>query len=428
MSVQVEKLENSTAKLTIEVSAEKFETGMKQAYQKNKNRFNVQGFRKGKAPQAFIEKMYGPGVFYEDAANALIPDAYKEAYDTCGLDIVSRPEIDVVQIGKGEPFVFTATVAVKPEVTLGDYKGVEVEKQSLEVSEEEIDDQVRKVQEENARKVEVSDRAAENGDITKIDFEGFVDDVAFEGGKGTDYELTIGSHTFIDTFEDQIIGHSIGEAFDVNVTFPEEYGAEELAGKAAVFKVVLKGIVEKQLPEADDEFASEVSDFETMAEYRESLKKELTETKTKQAKNALENEAVEKAVANAEVSISELQIRDTARNMMEDMLQNMQQQGISREMYFQYTGATEEQLLEQMLPRAEQTIRSRAVLEAVAAAENLTASDEELEEKYQEIADQYKMELEKVKEILGENGKENMTKDIAVQKAITLIADNAVEK
>lgn len=428
MSVQVEKLENSTAKLTIEVSAEKFETGMKQAYQKNKNRFNVQGFRKGKAPQAFIEKMYGPGVFYEDAANALIPDAYKEAYDTCGLDIVSRPEIDVVQIGKGEPFVFTATVAVKPEVTLGDYKGVEVEKQSLEVSEEEIDDQVRKVQEENARKVEVSDRAAENGDITKIDFEGFVDDVAFEGGKGTDYELTIGSHTFIDTFEDQIIGHSVGEAFDVNVTFPEEYGAEELAGKAAVFKVVLKGIVEKQLPEADDEFAGEVSDFETMAEYRESLKKELTETKTKQAKNALENEAVEKAVANAEVSISELQIRDTARNMMEDMLQNMQQQGISREMYFQYTGATEEQLLEQMLPRAEQTIRSRAVLEAVAASENLTASDEELEEKYQEIADQYKMELEKVKEILGENGKENMTKDIAVQKAITLIADNAVEK
>lgn len=428
MSVQVEKLENSTAKLTIEVSAEKFEEGMKQAYQKNKNRFNVQGFRRGKAPQAFIEKMYGPEVFYEDAANAVIPDAYQAAYDECELEIVSRPEIDVTQIRKGEPFIFTATVAVKPEVTLGEYKGVEVEKADIAVSEEEIDDQVRKVQESNARIVDITDRAVEDGDITKIDFEGFVDGVAFEGGKGTDYTLTIGSHSFIDTFEEQIIGHSIGDAFDVNVTFPEDYGAEELAGKAAVFKVTVKSVQEKQLPEADDDFASEVSDFETMAEYRESLKAEVAERKEKQAKSAKEDAAVEKAVANAALSISDLQIRDVARNMVNEMAQNMQRQGISMEMYLQYTGMTEDQLLEQTLPKAEQRIQSRAVLEAVAKAENLTVSDEELDAKYQEIADQYKMELDKVKEALGENGKTGITGDILVQKAISLIADSAVEK
>jgi trigger factor len=427
MSVQVEKLENSTAKLTIEVSAEKFEEGMKQAYQKNKNRFNVQGFRRGKAPQAFIEKMYGPEVFYEEAANAVIPDAYEEAYNECELEIVSRPEIDVTQIKKGETFIFTATVAVKPEVTLGQYKGVEVEKADGTVTEEEVDDQVRKVQESNSRTVDVTDRAVADGDIAKIDFEGFVDGVAFDGGKGTDYALTIGSHSFIDTFEEQIIGHSIGDEFDVNVTFPEEYGAEELAGKAAVFKVAVKGIQEKQMPEADDEFASEVSDFETMAEYRESLKKELAEKKEKEAKSAKEDAAVEKAVANATLSISELQIRDTARNMVNEMAQNMQQQGISMEMYLQYTGMTQDQLLSQMLPKAEQRIQSRVVLEAVAAAENLTVSDEELDAKYQEIADQYKMELEKVKEVLGENGKKGITEDLLVQKAIDVIAESAVE-
>jgi trigger factor len=318
-------------------------------------------------------------------------------------------------------------VAVKPEVTLGQYKGVEVEKADGTVTEEEVDDQVRKVQESNSRTVDVTDRAVADGDIAKIDFEGFVDGVAFEGGKGTDYALTIGSHSFIDNFEEQIIGHNIGDEFDVNVTFPEEYGAEELAGKAAVFKVAVKGIQEKQMPEADDEFASEVSDFETMAEYRESLKKELSEKKEKEAKSAKEDAAVEKAVANATLSISELQIRDTARNMVNEMAQNMQQQGISMEMYLQYTGMTQDQLLDQMLPRAEQRIQSRAVLEAVAAAENLTVSDEELDAKYQEIADQYKMELEKVKEVLGENGKKGITGDLLVQKAIDVITESAVE-
>ncbi len=428
MSVQVEKLENSTAKLTIEVSAEQFETGMKKAYQKNKNRFNVQGFRRGKAPQSFIEKMYGPEVFYEDAVNAVIPDAYKEAYDECGLDIVSRPEIDVVQVEKGKPMIFTATVATKPEVTLGEYKGVEVDKADTTVTDADIEDQIRQVQESNSRTVEVTDRPAADGDITKIDFEGFVDGVAFEGGKGADYSLTLGSHSFIDTFEDQIVGHSIGDEFDVNVTFPEEYGVEELAGKEAVFKVALKAISEKQLPEADDEFASEVSDFETMAEYRESLKAELTEKKEKEAKNAKENAAVEKAVENATVVISDTQIRDTADNMVDEMARNLQQQGISMEMYLQYTGMTEEQLLDQMVPRAEDRIKSRAVLEAVAAAENLTVSDEELDERYQEMATQYGMELQAVKDALGEAGKTGVTEDILVQKAITVITDNAVEK
>lgn len=428
MSVQVEKLENSTAKLTIEVPAEEFLEGMKKAYQKNKNRFNVQGFRKGKAPQAFIEKMYGPEVFYEDAANAVIPDAYEKAYNECGVEIVSRPEIDVTQIEKGKPFIFTATVALKPEVTLGDYKGIEVEKSDLSVSEEEIDDQVRRVQESNSRMVEVTDRAVVDGDIAKIDFEGFVDGTPFEGGKGTDYALTIGSHSFIDTFEEQIIGHQIGDEFDVNVTFPEEYGAEHLAGKAAVFKVALKGITEKQLPEADDEFASEVSDFETMAEYRESLKKELLEKKEREAKSAKEDAAVAKAVENATITISELQIRDTTSNMVADMAQNFQQQGISMEMYLQYTGMTEEQLTQQMTPRAESRIQSRAVLEAVAEAEGLTVSDEELDEKYKEIADQYKMDIDKVKEIMGESGNKSLTADILVQKAVSVIVDNAVEK
>ncbi len=428
MSVQVEKLENSTAKLTIEVPAEEFLEGMKKAYQKNKNRFNVQGFRKGKAPQAFIEKMYGPEVFYEDAANAVIPDAYEKAYNECGVEIVSRPEIDVTQIEKGKPFIFTATVALKPEVTLGDYKGIEVEKSDLSVSEEEIDDQVRRVQESNSRMVEVTDRAVVDGDIAKIDFEGFVDGTPFEGGKGTDYALTIGSHSFIDTFEEQIIGHQIGDEFDVNVTFPEEYGAEHLAGKAAVFKVALKGITEKQLPEADDEFASEVSDFETMAEYRESLKKELLEKKEREAKSAKEDAAVAKAVENATITISELQIRDTTSNMVADMAKNFQQQGISMEMYLQYTGMTEEQLTQQMTPRAESRIQSRAVLEAVAEAEGLTVSDEELDEKYKEIADQYKMDIDKVKEIMGESGNKSLTADILVQKAVSVIVDNAVEK
>lgn len=428
MSVQVEKLENSTAKLTIEVSAEQFETGMKTAYQKNKSRFNVQGFRRGKAPQSFIEKMYGPEVFYEDAVNAVIPDAYEEAYKECGLDIVSRPQIDVVQVEKGKPMIFTAVVATKPEVTLGEYKGLEVEKSDMTVTDEEVENQIRQVQESNSRTVEVTDRPAADGDITKIDFEGFVDDVAFDGGKGTDYALTLGSHSFIDTFEDQIVGHSIGDEFNVNVTFPEEYGAEELAGKEAVFKVVLKGISEKQLPEADDEFASEVSDFETLAEYKESLKAELSEKKEKEAKNAKETAAVEKAVENATITVSDMQIRDTASNMLDEMARNLQQQGLTMELYMQYTGMTQDQLMDQMLPNAEDRIKSRAVLEAVAAAENLTVSDEELDEKYQELANQYNMELDAVKEALGESGKNGISSDILVQKAITVIAEAAVEK
>ena len=429
MSVKYEKLENNAAKLTIEVSPEKFEEGMDAAYKKNKNRITVPGFRKGKAPRKIIEKMYGAGVFYEDAANAIIPEAYEEAYKEVSseLEIVSRPAIDVTQIGEGQAFIFTAEVALAPTVELGEYKGIEVAKVTTEATEEEIADELKKVQEANSRTVDVTDRAVENGDIATIDFEGFIDDVAFDGGKGTDYKLTIGSHSFIDTFEDQIIGHSIGDEFDVNVTFPEEYGAKELAGKPAVFKVAVKAISQKEYPELDDEFASEVSDFDTLDAYKENLKKEIAERKSKEGQVAKEDEAVKKLVEASKVSYSDQQVKDMAENMLSDMKRNMQQQGISMEMYLQYTGMTENQLLEQNMPRAEERIKSRAVLLAVAEKEAITVSEEEMEKKLSEIAEQYKMDLEKVKDILGEQARKDIEKDMKVEKAVDLIVEAAKE-
>ena len=429
MSVKYEKLENNAAKLTIEVSPEKFEEGMDAAYKKNKNRITVPGFRKGKAPRKIIEKMYGAGVFYEDAANAIIPEAYEEAYKEVSseLEIVSRPAIDVTQIGEGQAFIFTAEVALAPTVELGEYKGIEVAKVTTEATEEEIADELKKVQEANSRTVDVTDRAVENGDIATIDFEGFIDDVAFDGGKGTDYKLTIGSHSFIDTFEDQIIGHSIGDEFDVNVTFPEEYGAKELAGKPAVFKVAVKAISQKEYPELDDEFASEVSDFDTLDAYKENLKKEIAERKSKEGQAAKEDEAVKKLVEASKVSYSDQQVKDMAENMLSDMKRNMQQQGISMEMYLLYTGMTENQLLEQNMPRAEERIKSRAVLLAVAEKEAITVSEEEMEKKLSEIAEQYKMDLEKVKDILGEQARKDIEKDMKVEKAVDLIVEAAKE-
>ncbi len=425
MSVQVEKLEKNMAKLTIEVPAAEFEAAIQEAYLKNKKRISLPGFRKGKVPRMMIEKMYGEGFFYEDAANAVIPKAYEKAAMESEIEIVSRPEIGVEQIGKGKDFIFTATVAVKPEVTLGQYKGLEYDEKPVEVTDEDLEQELKKVQEQNARTVTVEDRAIANGDIAVIDFTGSVDGEEFEGGKGEDYELVIGSHSFIDTFEDQLIGKNTGDEVEVNVTFPEDYQAADLAGKPALFKVVIKAIKTKEVPELDDEFASDVSDFDTLDEYKEDLKKTILEKKEKAAKTAKENALVDKVIENAQMDIPEPMIELEVRQMADEFAQRMQMQGLSMEQYMQYTGLTSEKLLEEMKPNAEKKIKTRLVLEAVVDAEKIEVSAEELEAEYKKLADMYQMEVDKVKEIMGTAGEENMKKDIAVQKAVDVIADSA---
>lgn len=427
MSLQVENLEKNMAKLTIEVSPEEFDKAMDKAYHKNKNRINVQGFRKGKAPRAMIEKMYGAGIFYEDAANIIIPDAYEKAAQESGLEIVSQPSIDVVQIEKGSSFIFTAEVAVKPEVALGEYKGVEVEKKSAEITEEEINSELDRVREQNARTITVEDRPAKEKDTAVIDFEGFVDGVAFEGGKGEDHPLVLGSHAFIEGFEEQLIGKSTGEEVEVNVTFPENYQAQELAGKPALFKVKMKEIKAKELPELDDDFAQDVSDFETMSEYREDVKKNLQERKENQLKNEKEEAVVEKIVENASMDIPEPMIDSEVRQMADDFSRRIQSQGLTLEQYFQFTGLDAKKLIEQMKPQALKRIQSRLVLEAVVKAENITASEEDIEKEIQDMASMYKMEADKVKEMLGEKGKEQIALDMAVKKAVEFVVDAAVE-
>lgn len=430
MSVQVEKLEKNMAKLTIEVAAEEFEKAIQGAYLKQKNRISIPGFRKGKVPRAMIEKMYGVAIFYEDAANALIPEAYAKALeeDECkALEIVSQPNIDVVQIEKGKPFIFTAEVATKPEVTLGEYKGVEVPKADLEVTDEDVEAELKKEQEKNSRRVTVEDRAVENGDIVTLDFEGFVDGVAFEGGKGENYPLTIGSNAFIPGFEEQLIGAKTGEAVEVNVTFPEEYQAKDLAGKAAVFKCQIHKIEAKELPALDDEFAKDVSEFDTMDAYRADIKKNLETRKADAAKRAKEDAAVEKAVENAQMEIPEAMIETQVRQQVNDFAARMQAQGLSMQDYMKYTGSTIEMMQDQMRPQAEKRIRTRLVLEKVAEAENIQVSDERLDEEIAKMAEAYKMEADKLKEAMGDYEKEQMKKDIAVQDAVTLIADAAKE-
>lgn len=427
MSLQVENLEKNMAKLTIEVSAEEFEAAMEQAYQKKKGQIAIQGFRKGKAPRAMIEKMYGPGMFYEDAANAIIPVAYEKAAEESELDIVSQPAIDVVQIEKGKEFIFTASVAVKPEVTLGEYKGIQIEKADVSVTEEEILAEIDKVREQNARTIEVTDRAVEDKDMTVVDFEGFIDGQAFEGGKGEDYPLTIGSHSFIDTFEEQLIGKNIGEEVEVNVTFPETYHAKELAGKPALFKVTVKSIKAKELPELDDEFAQDVSEFETLDAYKEDVKKNVAERKEKAAKSAKEDAVIGKIIENAQMEIPEPMIETQVRQMAEEFAQRIQQQGLTLEQYFQFTGMDGKKVLEQMRPQALKRIQSRLVLEAIVKAENIEVSEEEVENEIKNMATMYKMEFEKLKEIVGEKEKESMILDIAVQKAVDLVAEAAVE-
>lgn len=427
MSLQVEKLEKNMAKLTIEASAEELEKAIQAAYQKNKGKINMPGFRKGKAPRVMIEKMYGPGVFYEDAANALIPDAYAKEVESCDLDIVSQPKIDVVQIEKGKSFIFTAEVALKPVVTLGEYKGVEVEKQAVEVTDDEIMAEIDKERENNSRTIDVDDRAVQNGDMVKLNFEGFVDGEAFEGGKGEDYDLTIGSGSFIPGFEEQLVGAKIGEEMEVNVTFPEEYQAAELAGKAAVFKCTVNEIKVKELPEADDDFAKDVSEFDTLAEYKEDIKKNLAEKKEKEAKTAKENAVVAKIVENATMEIPDPMVDGQVRQMADDFARRIQSQGLSVEQYFQFTGMSAEKLFEQMRPEAEKRIQNSLVLEAVAKAENIQISDEKVEEELAKMAEMYKMEVEKLKEIMGDYEKEQIKNDLAIQEAVTMVTEAAKE-
>ena len=427
MSVQVENLEKNMAKLTIEVPAEEVTKAIQGAYQKNKNKFNVPGFRKGKVPQKMIEKMYGAGIFYEDAVNAMLPGAYEKACEESGLEIVSQPEIDVTQIEAGKPMIFTATVAVKPEVTLGQYKGLEVAKQEVIVTDDDVMDEIKKEQEKNAAVVTVEGRPVEKDDTAVIDFEGFCDGEAFEGGKGTDFPLVIGSGQFIPGFEDQLIGKNVGDEVEVNVTFPIPYQAKELEGKDAMFKVTIKELKTKELPEIDDEFASEVSEFDTLEEYKKEVADKLKERLEADAKRKKEDEAVNKAVENASMEIPEAMIKTQASNMVNEFAQRMQGQGLTMEQYMQFTGTTREQMMEQMMDQAKKRIQVRLTLEAVAKAENIQVSDEELDKEVEEMAKAYQMEAEQLKKFLGDAEKEQMKTDLAVQKAVDLLVAEAKE-
>ncbi len=428
MSVKVEKLEHNMAKLTIEVPTEELEKAVEKVYQSQKKNISIPGFRKGKVPRTMVEKMYGAEVFYQDAANEIIPDAYEAALKEVEEEIVSMPEVDVVQMKKGEPFIFTAEVALKPEVKLGQYKGVEVDKIDVTVSDEEVEAEIEKEREKNARTVEVTDRAVKDGDTVSLDFEGFVDGVAFEGGKGENYPLTIGSGAFIPGFEEQLVGTEIGADVEVNVTFPEDYQADNLAGKAAVFKCKVNEIKEKQLPEVDDEFASEVSAFDTLEAYKADLKQNLEDKKFKEAKSAKTDAVIDAIIASSEMDIPEAMIKTEQRQMLNDFAQRMQMQGLSMEQYFQFTGTTADMLMEQSKPQAEQRIKTSLVIDAIVAAENIEATEEEFAEEVKTMAEVYQMEEDKIVETLGEQGKASVMKDIKAKKAAEFVTENAVEK
>lgn len=428
MSVQVEKLEKSMAKLTIEVSAEDFDAAIDKAYQKSKSKIALPGFRKGKAPRAMIEKMYGASIFYEDAANILIPDAYEAAAKESELEIVAQPEIDLVQAEKGKAFIFTATVAIKPEVTLGDYKGIEVEKKTAEVSDEEVTAEIDKARETNSRMITIDDRATQDGDTVLIDFDGYVDGEQFEGGKAEDYTLVLGSHSFIDNFEDQLIGKNIGDDVEVNVTFPEQYQAEELQGKPALFKVKIKEIKVKELPELDDDFVQDVSDCDTVEDYKKEISEKLQKAKEDEIKREQEDEIIGKIIENAEMEIPEQMVDAQTRQMTQEFAQRLQSQGLSLEQYMQFTGLTPQKMMEELQPQALKRIQSRLVLEAVAAAEKLEASEEELEKEMENMAGMYQMEVDKLKDLIGEDEKKQISMDLVVQKAVEFVVESAVEK
>ena len=424
MSLQVEKMEKNMAKLTIEVSAEDLDKAMQNAYQKAKGRISIPGFRKGKAPRKMIEQMYGKGVFLEDAANALIPEHYSKALAECDLEIVSQPKIDVTQVEPGKPFIFTAEVATKPEVTLGDYKGLEVPKSETEVTDEEVEAELKKEQEKNSRTITVEDRAAQNGDTATIDFEGFVDGEAFEGGKGTDYPLTLGSNTFIPGFEEQLVGANTGDHVEVKVTFPEEYHAEDLAGKEATFKVKIHEIKAKEIPELDDEFVQDVSEFDTVAEYKDSVKAKLEEQKQNEIKRAYQDEAIDKIVDKSTMELPDAMIDTQCENMINQFAQQMAQQGLSMDQYLQFSGLTLDQLKEQVRPDAITRIKSSLVLEQIAKEENIEITDADVDAEIEKMATMYNMEADKLKEYMGEDEKENMKQDLAVQKAVELITES----
>lgn len=428
MSLQVEKLEKNMAKLTIEASAEELGKAIESAYQKQKNKISIPGFRKGKVPRKMIEQMYGKGVFYEDAANELIPEAYAKALEECEEEIVSRPSIEVTQIEEGKPFIFTATVALKPEVSLGKYKNVQIEKISTEVTDEEVDAEINKERESNAREINVEDRPVKDGDMTILDFEGFVDGVAFAGGKGENYPLTIGSGAFIPGFEEQLVGAELNKELEVNVTFPEDYKAEELKGKAAVFKCTVKEIKEKELPELDDEFASEVSEFETLAEYKDDVRKKLTEKKETEARDKKEEAVIDAIIADAKMEIPDPMLETQQRQMVEDFAQRLSMQGLTLEQYYQFTGLDNDKMLEQVKPTALKRIQSRLVLEAVAKAENMTTDDADYDKEVKRLAEIYQMEEDKVKEMLGEREKKELMLDVLVKKAVDFVVEHAKEK
>ena len=425
MSLQVEKLEKNMAKLTIEVPAEEFDAAIKNAYNKNKNKFSIPGFRKGKAPLAMLEKMYGAGIFYEDAANEVIDASYPKAAEESKEEIVSTPEIKVTQIEKGKAFIFEATVALKPEVTLGEYKGVEVKKAEAVVTDEDVENELTAARKKNGRLIDVEDGTIEDGDNTIIDFTGYIDDKTFDGGAGTDYPLVIGSHSFIEGFEDQLIGKKKGETCDVNVTFPAEYHADELAGKPAKFVVTIKEVKRNELPELNDEFASEVSDFDTLDEYKADIRKKLQEKKEQDAKVENENNVIEKVVENAQMELPQPMVDTQAREMVENYARRLQSQGLNINDYMKYTGMTPEKLMEQMRPEAEKRIKTRLVLEKVVEVENVEVSDEKLDEQINEIAASYKLEGAKLKEMMGEREKEQIREDLKVQAAIDLLVEQA---
>ena len=427
MSVQVENLEHNMAKLTITVSAEEVEKALQAAYLKQRSKISLPGFRKGKVPRQMIEKMYGPEVFYDEAANHMISEAYGKAYDECELEIASQPTIDIVQLEKGKPFIFTAEVAVKPEVTLGDYKGIEVEKKTVKVMAADVNAEIDKVREQNSRMITVENRGIKKDDTAVIDFEGFVDGEPFQGGKGEDYSLVIGSHSFIDTFEDQLVGKKAGEEVDVNVTFPEEYHEASLKGKPALFKVTVKEIKKKELPKLDDEFASEVSEFETLKEYKASVKKNLTERRKEEAKREKENEVVEKVVENITVELPEPMIDEQTQQMIQEFAGRLSSQGLSFDQYMQMTGMTADALMGQMKPEAEKRIRTRLALEAIVDAEKIKATAKDIDKEIENMANMYQMEVDKIKEMIGDAEKEQIGKDLAVQKAVDFVVKNAVE-
>lgn len=428
MSVQVENLEKNMVKLTIEVSEDKVGEALKAAYNKQKSKISIPGFRKGKVPMAMIEKMYGPEIFYEDAANIMMQEAYPAAVDESGVDIVSQPTVDVVQLEKGKPFIFTAEVAKKPEVKLGKYEGVTVTKVDTTVSDEEVDAALERERNNNSRVVTAEDKAIENGDTAVIDYEGSVDGVPFEGGKAEGYSLEIGSHSFIDTFEDQLVGKKAGEEVEVNVTFPAEYHAEELAGKPAVFQVKINEVKTKELPELNDEFASDVSEFETLAEYKDSIRKGLEETKQKEARRSKEDEAIQKIVEKSEMEIPDAMIDAQVDSMIQEFAQRLAQQGLSFDQYMKFSGSTMDQMKEQVRPEALNRIQGSLVLEAIAEEQNFEITEADIDAEIEKMAAAYGMEADKLKEFMGDNEKESMKRDLGIQKAIDFVVEHAKER